>query len=429
MVHKLNITYLPLDQLKHYDRDLKKHSQKQIDKTARILNEYGFVQPIVINANNVVVLGTNLVEAAQKLGLEKLPTIKLEHLSEEDLRIIRIAYQRIAEEAEWDKSVLKIELEELKLALPELDLELTGFDIPEIDMIMNFDPGEETDPNDVMPDEEDIEARVAIGDLWQLGDHLLYCGDALKEESYKSLLNDESVQMVFTDAPYNVKINGHVGNSGKIKHDEFAMASGEMSDDEFTQFLTQAHKHIEKSCNDGAIIYSCMDWRHLSHMLSALDASSLSLKNLCVWNKGVGGMGSLYRSQHELIFVAKKGKAKHINNVELGKHGRNRTNVWDYDGVNGYHSKRQDELKLHPTVKPIQMVADAMLDCSNPDGIILDPFGGSGTTLLAAEKTNRKARLIELSPHYCDVTIKRWEDMTGQKACLINDKKSKKKEA
>ena len=291
--------------------------------------------------------------------------------------------------------------------------------MPEIEAVLNLDLLDDTDPLNDIPQIDDSASRVQRGDLYQLGNHRLYCGDALDEQSYQILLGDRKVDMVFTDAPYNVKIDGHVGNSGNVQHREFKMASGEMSVDEFTAFLTQAHHNMASVCRDGALIFSCMDWRHIEEMMAACRKNKLDFKNLCVWAKDNGGMGSLYRSQHELVFVFKKGTAKHVNNVELGTHGRYRTNVWQYSGVNSFGGKRMDELKLHPTVKPVAMVADAMLDCSNQGNIILDPFGGSGTTLIAAEKTKRNAYLIELDPLYCDVILRRWEEMTGQKAIKI----------
>lgn len=222
--------------------------------------------------------------------------------------------------------------------------------------------------------------------------------------------------MVFTDPPYNVPIDGHVCGKGSIKHREFEMATGEMSQGEFTGFLTQSMKLASAYSDNRSIGFYCMDWRHMGEILEAARFNKFELKNLCVWVKDNGGMGSLYRSRHELVFVFKHGEDKHINNVELGKHGRNRTNVWEYAGVNSMRAGRMEELSMHPTVKPINLVADAIKDCSKRGGIILDPFGGSGTTLIAAEKTGRIARLIELDPHYCDVIIQRWEELTGEKA-------------
>ena len=254
-----------------------------------------------------------------------------------------------------------------------------------------------------------------VGDLWLLGDHRLLCGDATKLASYGSLLGGERAQLVFVDPPYNVRIDGHVCGSGSIKHREFEMAAGEMSEAQFTGFLTTVLERLAQHSADGSIHYVCMDWRHIFELLAAGRAAYSELKNLCVWNKDNGGMGSLYRSKHELVLVFKHGSGAHINNVELGRHGRNRTNVWDYAGVNSFGAGRLDDLAMHPTVKPVALVADAIMDCSHRGGIVLDCFGGSGTTLIAAEQTGRHGRLIELDPAYVDVAIRRFAKLTGEK--------------
>ena len=415
----LKIQSSPLSSIHPYKRKLRKSSAKNLEKTIRFLEAFGFIAPIVIDESNTIIIGEPFYEAAKQLGFENIPILCISHLSETDIKTLRIAYDRLAEEAEWDKENLRLEFEELQILIPDIDLTITAFDMPEIEAVLNLDLLEDTDPLNDIPEIDESLSRVQHGDLYQLDKHRLYCGDALDEQSYETLLGDKKVDMVFTDAPYNVKIDGHVGNSGNVQHREFKMASGEMSVDEFTAFLTQAHHNMAHACRDGALIFSCMDWRHIEEMMTACRKNKLDFKNLCVWAKDNGGMGSLYRSQHELVFVFKKGTAKHVNNVELGTHGRYRTNVWQYPGVNSFGGKRMDELKLHPTVKPVAMVADAMLDCSNQGNIILDPFGGSGTTLIAAEKTKRHAYLIELDPLYCDVILRRWEEMTGQKASKI----------
>lgn len=326
-----------------------------------------------------------------------------------------IADNKLAENAGWDIDILAFEVEYLTDI--GFDIETVGFETGEIDFLTDGAVDEDLDPADELVEPEtDSPAITKPGDLWVLGDHRLYCGNSLENESYIALMGEEKAQMVFTDPPYNVPIDGHVCGKGSIKHREFKMASGEMSESEFTEFLTQFMKLSCSYSESGSIGYYCMDWRHMSELLQAGGNSKCELKNLCVWVKDNGGMGSLYRSRHELVFVFKHGKGKHINNVELGKYGRNRTNVWEYAGVNSMREGRMEELSMHPTVKPINLVADAIKDCSKQGGIILDPFGGSGTTLIAAEKTGRSARLIELDPHYCDVTIKRWEKLTDKKA-------------
>ena len=227
--------------------------------------------------------------------------------------------------------------------------------------------------------------------------------------------------MLFTDPPYNVPIAGHVSGLGKTVHREFAEASGEMTKDEFVAFLTETLGTAAAQLRDGAIAYVCMDWRHMGELLTAGGATFDELKNLCVWNKTNGGMGTFYRSKHELVFAFKKGTAPHINNFSLGEGGRYRTNVWDYAGISSIGQNRSEDLAMHPTVKPVAMIADAMRDCSNRSGLVLDVFGGSGSTLIAAEDCGRKARLLELDPVYCDTIIERWEQLTGRKALLQSD--------
>ena len=251
-----------------------------------------------------------------------------------------------------------------------------------------------------------------------LGAHRLLCGDALDEGSYVTLLDGAKASLIFTDPPYNVAIDGHVGGKGQIHHRDFAMACGEMTSPAFSTFLTKTFQLLGANSIDGSIHYACMDWRHMQEMLAAGYAVYSELKNLCVWNKSNGGMGTFYRSKHELVFVWKSGTAPHLNNFELGQHGRNRTNVWDYPGVNTFRSGRMDELQMHPTVKPVALIADAIRDCSKQGNIVLDPFCGSGTILIAAERTGRKARALEIDPAYVDVAIRRWEALTGKSATL-----------
>lgn len=248
--------------------------------------------------------------------------------------------------------------------------------------------------------------------------HRLICDDSTDLATFETLMAGEQAQMVFTDAPYNVPVNGHICGLGKVKHHEFVMGSGEMSREEFTSFLTTVMQNLSNHSADGSIHFHCMDWRHMGEILEAGEKSYDTLKNLVVWNKDNGRMGSFYRSKHELIFVFKKGSTPHINTFELGQHGRYRTNVWDYAGVNSMRAGRGEELAMHPTVKPVAMVADAMLDCSKHGGIVLDAFSGSGTTIMAAEQTGRAARAIELDPRYVDVAVRRWQKHSGQSAIL-----------
>lgn len=405
--------------LKPYARNARTHSKKQIRQIARSIKAFGFLNPVLIDSEHMVIAGHGRVEAAKELGLESIPTLCIEHLTESEKQAYILADNKLAQKAGWDQELLKIELQNLINNDIEFDLTLTGFETPEIDIILHVGDNPPTNQDELL-EMANIPSRVRNGELWRLGKHYVYCGDALQEESFEVLMQGGKADMVFTDPPYNVPVDKHVCGSGKITHSEFAFASGEMSADQFTVFLQSSFSHLAKYSADGSIHFVCMDWRHVAEITSAAKAAYSETKNICVWNKQLGGMGSLYRSQHELIFVFKNGNNAHTNNIELGKHGRYRTNIWDYPGVHASNCHRSD-LKLHPTVKPIQMVADAILDCSKQGGIILDCFAGSGSTLLAAERTSRQARLIEYEPKYCDVILHRYEKATGIKPICLTE--------
>jgi DNA modification methylase len=345
-----------------------------------------------------------------------VPTVQVDHLNQAQIRAFVIADNKIAENAGWDRQLLALELQELSVDL-NFDVTVTGFDTAEIDLLISELNEGSPDASDEVPAiDRSAPAVSRPSDLWRIGNHHLFCGDALKNDSYVKLLGTQKAQLVFTDPPYNVAISGNVSGLGKVKHREFAMASGEMTTREFTKFLGNAFMHLADFSMDGSIHFHCMDWRHIREMLEAATKPYSELKNLCVWSKTNAGMGSFYRSQHEFVFVFKKGTAPHINNVELGRFGRNRTNVWNYPGVNTFGKDRSAELAMHPTVKPVALVADAILDCSRRGGTILDAFVGSGTTLIAAEQTGRRGYGIEIDPYYVDTTIRRFEMVCGLKA-------------
>lgn len=418
---QLEVVYRNPNELKPNPRNSRTHSEKQIHKIAESISKLGFNCPILTDKEGVVVAGHGRLEASKLLELDSVPTICLENLTPDQIRAYIIADNKIALDAGWDIEILKIELGELSVLDLDFDVNVTGFETAEIDNIINFEVIEESkkdkpDPLDQLPEESEICERVKEDDLWQLGNHKLYCGNSLEEKSYKILMQDELAGVVFTDPPYNVKIKGNV--STKETAAEFAMASGEMSQKEFAKFLRTTMSLQAKYSIDGSIHFQCMDWRHMHEMLVAA-RPVYSLLNLCVWDKKTAGMGSLYRSQHELVFIFKNGSASHVNNVELGVHGRYRSNVWKYQGMHASNPQSKGLLMLHPTVKPTAMIMDALLDASKPNDIVLDAFGGSGSTLLAAERTKRRARVIELEPHYCDVILHRWEKMTGKKAILL----------
>lgn len=416
---KLKIEHRPPGDLKPYARNARTHSKKQIAQIAASIKRFGFNNPVLVDKDGVIVAGHGRVAAAQSLGLQTVPVIQLEHLTDAERRAYILADNRLAEKAGWDREILAIELQNLMADDLDFDVAITGFEMPEIDVLIEqLEPQpDKQDPADRVPALEDT-AVTRLGDIWQIGPHRLICGDSTEAETYAQLLDGQQAQMVFTDPPYNVPIDGHVSGLGENKHREFAMASGEMSAAEFTGFLRSVFGNLADVSVDGAIHFIAMDWRHMAEVLAAGRGTYAELKNLCVWSKTNGGMGSLYRSQHELFFVFKSGTAPHINNVELGKHGRYRTNVWSYAGANSFSKTRDDDLAMHPTVKPVALVMDAILDCSKRSGLVLDAFAGSGTTLVAAHKTGRRGYGIELDPLYCDVIVRRMKKLSRLEAVL-----------
>ena len=420
MTKPARLEYRRLDELTPYARNARTHSKKQLRQIADSIDRFGFTNPILIDASNTILAGHGRVEAARLLGLAEVPCIRVEHMSAEEKRAYVLADNKLALNAGWDEEILAEELKELLAVDLDFDIGLTGFTVAEIDSLVDgLEPEEPGDPEEDRLSEDDGEARCRPGDIWQLGPHRLICGSSLDERTVVALMAGEKARMVFTDPPYNVPIDGHVGGSGKVRHREFAMASGEMTKAEFIAFLKTAFENLAASSLDGSIHFICMDWRHMDELMKAGEGVYAELKNLIVWVKDNGGMGTFYRSRHELIFAFKNGTAPHINTFELGQHGRYRTNVWQYRGVNTLKAGRMDELQLHPTVKPVQMIADAIKDCSGRGDIVLDLFGGSGSTLIAAHKTGRRAYLSELDPVYCDRIIRRWEAYAKDDAELI----------
>jgi DNA modification methylase len=412
------VTAIAVAELKPYPTNARTHKKSQLKQIAKSIETFGFTNPVLVDGNNTIIAGHGRVEAAKMLGLTTVPTIRLDHLTPEQVKAYVIADNRLAEKAGWDKEILALELQHLMELDLSFEVDVTGFSLPEIDLMLQTPTDKKADKADEIPEVAAV-AVTQLGDVWQLGEHRVYCGSALEATSYKILLGTKKVQLVFTDPPYNVPIQGHVSGLGKVKHREFAMATGEMDASGFIHFLRTFMQQVTKVSKDGSIHYICMDWRHLPEILAAAEGVYSEFKNLCVWNKNNAGMGALYRSKHELVLVFKHGTGKHINNVELGRNGRYRTNVWDYAGVNTFGAGRSEELALHPTVKPVQLVQDALLDCSQRGGVVLDPFGGSGSTLIAAERTGREAYLMELDPLYVDVIIRRWQAFTGGEAIHV----------
>jgi DNA modification methylase len=413
------IEMVPLKSLKKSARNARTHSKKQIEQIANSILRFGFIIPIVVDARNGIRAGYGRAEAAESIGLKVVPVIRVTDLSDTELRAFMLADNRIAEGAGWDRELLAIELNDLQIALPEvgLDLGITGFEPCDVDTIIgNFAEGE-GDPDDEIPEVTEA-ATAGPGDMFHLGNHRLIVGDARDANVYNRLMKSELAEMAFLDPPYNVPIQGNVAGHGRVKYREFAHGSGELTSAQFTQFLKDTLCTSARFIAEGGIIYCCMDWRHSCELLEAGASAFDELKNICVWVKSHAGLGSFYRSAHEFVFVYKKGKSPHINTFGLGQNGRNRSNVWTYAGVNSFRAGRMDELKMHPTVKPVAMIADAMKDCSRRGSIVLDSFAGSGSTIMAAEQVGRRAYCMEIDPLYADVAIRRWQRATRKDAIL-----------
>ncbi|WP_187430936.1 hypothetical protein ROLI_033250 [Roseobacter fucihabitans] len=409
-----NITMRPVDDLRPYANNPRTHSKKQIRQIADSIREFGWTNPVLVDADGGVIAGHGRIAAAKLLGMSEVPVLQLDHMSEAQKRAYVIADNKLAENAGWDTDLLAIELQGLLDLSIDFDIELTGFETGEIDVLLA--PETAAEPEPVPLPETDQPPVSRPGDLWLIGKHRLLCGDALNPDDWRMLMDQDKAQMIFIDPPYNVPIAGHVSGLGAVKHREFAMASGEMSQDAFTGFLRGSFRNLAAFSANGAIHFVCMDWRHMREVLEAADGIYGELKNLCVWAKTNAGMGSFYRSQHELVFAFKHGTAAHINNFGLGDKGRHRSNLWTYAGANTFRAGRMDDLKAHPTVKPIDMVADAIMDCSQRGGIIADAFAGSGTTLLAAASTGRIGVGMEIDPHYADLIVRRLQDTTDETA-------------
>lgn len=389
------------------------HSKAQIHAIASSISAFGFTVPILADDRNVIIAGHGRWEAAQLLRMTVVPVIHIRHMTQAQIDAYMLADNKLADRSGWNDIQVAKTLKSLSEIALGFEIEATGFEQPEIDIRI----GSLEDPN-AAETADDFEVRKApavstLGDVWLLGPHKICCGSALDVASYAVLFGKAKAAAAFSDAPYNVPIAGHASGRGKIKHREFAMGAGEMSAREFTDFLSTSMANMCRFLVPGALLYACTDWRHLVEMHTAGRASGCDAINLCIWAKSRGGMGSMYRSQHELVYVFRSGKAPHINNVQLGRFGRARSNVWSYPGVNTF---TRHELRLHPTVKPVRLVADALLDSTRPNDVVLDPFLGSGTTILAAERTKRRCFGIELDPLYVDTAVERWQQITNLKA-------------
>jgi DNA modification methylase len=414
------IEMVPLRHLKPAARQLRSHPKKQIERLAANMQHFGFTNPPLADEHLNVIAGHARIEAAERTGLTTIPVIIIAGLSEAQKRALALADNKIAELGGWLRPGLAMEVTELAplLELEGLDLSLTGFESAEIDALKIDLVDPECDPIDELPVIPTRNPVNRSGDLWLLGPHRIMCGDASNADHLQRLMGHDRAAMVFTDPPYNVKIRSIVGR-GKTRHREFVEGSGEKTSVQFVEFLAKALGLAVQYSADGSIHFVCMDWRHTRELQTAGEKIYAELKNICVWVKSNAGMGSFYRSQHEFVFVFKNGDRSHQNHFELGQHGRHRSNVWHYAGISAFRRTRMDELSMHPTVKPVAMVVDALRDCSARGDIVLDSFLGSGTTIVAAERVGRRGYGLELDPLYVDVAIRRWQSFTKRDAVLL----------
>ena len=407
-VRQLTVDYRPVGSLQPDPRNARTHPKRQLDQLRASILQFGFTNPILVDEAGVLIAGHGRLRAAKDVGLADVPVIELAGLNETEKKALRLADNKIALNAGWDLEILKLELADIASLDIDFDLSLTGFTSGEIDVVLKA----ANDPDDEVIPAVPLTPRTKLGDIWILGDHRIGCGDGRDVSFLQRIIGeDATIDAAFLDPPYNVKINGHANAKGR--HREFAMASGEMSEDQFRIFLTETLGAAAKVSRNGAVHFVCMDWRHMEDVLAIGHPIYDDLLNICVWNKSNAGMGSLYRSKHEMVFVYRIGDGPHANMVELGKHGRNRTNVWDYPSVNSMAGSRREDLALHPTVKPVAMVADAFQDVTKRGDLVFDMFLGSGTSLIAAERIGRRFRGFDIDPAYVDVAIERWVQLTG----------------
>jgi DNA modification methylase len=412
---------VPIDEVRPNPRNSRTHSRKQVSAIADSVRVTCFASPVVIDEKGMLLAGHARLEAAKELGLKEIPAVQLFGLSEAQKRVLLIADNKLAEKAGWDREKLAIEIPELRELLIEdgIDIAITGFEAVEIDQLEADFEENSSDPADDIPEALGTTSAITRpGDQYQLGGHRLRCGDARSERELTDLMDGELATMGFFDPPYNVSIKKVVGR-GRTQHGEFRMASGEMTPTKFRAFLRRTLSRASIFSKDGAVHFVCMDWRHICELIGVGRQAYGEMLNLVTWVKSNSGQGSFYRSQHELIGVFRVGEAPHLNNIQLGRHGRSRSNVWHYAGVNSFRAGRMDELRLHPTVKPVALVADAIRDCTRRGDVVLDTFCGSGTTILAAERVGRRAHALEISPAYVDVAIRRWQSFTGKDAIHV----------
>jgi len=411
MKNNLSIQYVSSDIIKEYSNNAKIHNDHQINQIAKSIKTFGMLNPVLLNQDDTLIAGHGRLLALKKLGHSSIPCVYAKHLTKSEVNAYRIADNKLSENAQWDTELLTIELKTLDELEVNFDFDTLGFDAIEVDSLLHY-KGDEACAEEVLPEIPQTPISQ-MGDIFHCGPHRVGCGDCRDHAFIKRLFKRSKASICITDSPYNVPIAGHVRGKGKDQFTDFTMASGEMTSDEFTQFLLLSFLNLKKVCKDGSLFYLFCDWRMLKELFAATDEIFTSMLNLCVWKKSNGGMGSFYRSKHELVGVFKHGKTPHVNNVQLGKYGRDRCNVWNYPGVSSFGKDRDEALAMHPTVKPVAMLKDILLDASKPNDIVIDGFLGSGSTLIAAEKVRRRCFGVEIDPKYVDVILNRYRNDTG----------------
>lgn len=424
---KLKIEYRDITSLKPYPKNPRRHDKVQVQQIAKSIEVFGFNVPILINAEMQVIAGHGRLQACKLLGAAEVPTIRLEHLTDAQASAFTIADNKLTENSEWDNRLLGEQLRILSAVELDFNLDVIGFELSEIDLfIENLSPATKggTDSADAIPDSRAKPQVTQSGYCWVLNRHRVYCGDARIDSAYSTLMQGLNAEMVFTEPPYDDTTDGYVVEFEKSRQSESAAASGEISSPGFIGFFTNVATHLRRHSVDRALHYICMDWRHSAELLAAAGSVYPELGNLCVWVKENAGQGSLYRSQHELVFVFKAGKKPHRNHSQTGQSDRCRSNVWKYRQAKPAARSADDESTPHPMSRPVELVADAILDCTVRGEVVLDPFLGSGTTIVAAERSGRVCYGIEFNPLRVDTIVRRWQAFTGHSAVEESTRKT-----
>jgi DNA modification methylase len=416
--NSLSMKSVEIASLRPVSTNVRRHLKQQRLKLQKSLSYYGHVRPILVTPDLEIIDGHAICEALKANGATTVKAIVVHGLSPAEIRALRLMLHRSAEDVLWDTDTLRIELQAILDA--GLDLDFTGFETPELDQIFRPDiPHANVAEDGGEIPQSGTKAISSSGDVWQCGKHRIGCGNARNGQFVTRVRAGRAANVCFADPPYNVPIAGFVCGKGRHQHREFLQGSGEMSPDDFFALLRDSLEVLRTASMANGLIYVCMDWRHLVELAVAGRICGMALYNVCIWVKNDAGMGGIYRNQHEMVCVFRAGADQPVNNVELGKYGRNRSNVWSYPGMASFGADRDELLASHPTVKPIALISDVLRDVTKRGDVVLDTFLGSGSTLMAAEETGRVCFGIELDPLYVDVAIRRWQHATGLDAVHV----------